>query len=247
MAGHSKFKNIMHRKGQQDAFRSRMFAKLSREISIASKVGGVDPNSNPRLRLAIQSAKSQSMPKENIQRAVNKGGGSSSEDYFEIRYEGYGPGGVAILVEALTDNRNRSAGNIRTYFVKHGGQMSETGSVGFMFDRVGEIRYSTAVGSEERIMKAVMEVGANDMETNEKEYTIICNCELLSTMSITLEDILGEAKSVRVTWKPKNRVSISQEKEDLLMKLFEALQDDDDVQNIYSNFEIDKYPYPNLV
>ena len=177
MAGHSKFKNIMHRKGRQDAIRSKMFSRLSKEITVAVKMGGgvTDPDMNPRLRLAIQNAKGQSMPKDNIQRAINKGSGADSENYEEIRYEGYGPGGVAIVVEALTDNKNRSASNIRACFTKNGGQMAETGSVSFMFDRVGEIVYKPEAGDEDTVMEAAIEAGADDVASDEDGHTIICS------------------------------------------------------------------------
>lgn len=239
MAGHSKFKNIMHRKGRQDAVRSKMFAKLSKEITVASKLGGPDPDGNPRLRLAIQNAKGQSMPKDNIQRAVDKGAIGDAEDYFEIRYEGYGPGGVAVIVEALTDNKNRSAGNIRACFTKNGGQMGETGSVGFMFDRVGEIRYPSAAGDEDAMMEAAIEAGAEDVVSDEEGHTITCSFEDLGDVSKSLEGTLGEAESVNPGWKPQNLVPVDEDKAGTLMKLVDALEDDDDVQNVYSNFEID--------
>ena len=239
MAGHSKFKNIMHRKGRQDAVRSKMFAKLSKEITVASKLGGPDPDGNPRLRLAIQNAKGQSVPKDNIARAISKGQAGEGDDYFEIRYEGYGPGGVALIVEALTDNKNRSAGNIRAAFTKNGGQLGETGSVGFMFDRVGEIRYPASAGDEDAVMEAAIEAGAEDVSSDEEGHTIICAFEDLGEVSKNLEASLGDAESVNPTWRPQNTVPVDEVKAGTLMKLVDALEDDDDVQNVYSNFEID--------
>jgi len=238
MAGHSKFKNIMHRKGRQDAVRSKMFAKLSKEITVASKMGGPDPDGNPRLRLAIQNARGQSMPKDNIQRAVTKGSAGDSDDYFEIRYEGYGPGGVAVIVEALTDNKNRSAGNVRACFTKNGGQLGETGSVGFMFDRVGEIRYGADAGDEDAMMEAAIEAGAEDVTSDEDGHTIICAFEDLGSVASALEEGLGEAVTVNPNWKPQNLVPVGEDKASTLIKLIDALEDDDDVQNVYSNFEI---------
>ncbi|MEO0909732.1 MAG: YebC/PmpR family DNA-binding transcriptional regulator [Pseudomonadota bacterium] len=241
MAGHSKFKNIMHRKGRQDAIRSKMFSRLSKEITVAVKMGGgvTDPDMNPRLRLAIQNAKGQSMPKDNIQRAINKGSGADSENYEEIRYEGYGPGGVAIVVEALTDNKNRSASNIRACFTKNGGQMAETGSVSFMFDRVGEIVYKPEAGDEDTVMEAAIEAGADDVASDEDGHTIICSFDDFGDVTKTLEDTLGEAESVKAIWKPQNNTPVDEEKGATLLKLLDALEEDDDVQNVYSNFDID--------
>ena len=241
MAGHSKFKNIMHRKGRQDAIRSKMFSRLSKEITVAVKMGGgvIDPDMNPRLRLAIQNAKGQSMPKDNIQRAINKGSGADSENYEEIRYEGYGPGGVAIVVEALTDNKNRSASNIRACFTKNGGQMAETGSVSFMFDRVGEIVYKPEAGDEDTVMEAAIEAGADDVASDEDGHTIICSFDDFGDVTKTLEDTLGEAESVKAIWKPQNNTPVDEEKGATLLKLLDALEEDDDVQNVYSNFDID--------
>jgi YebC/PmpR family DNA-binding regulatory protein len=243
MAGHSKFKNIMHRKGRQDAVRSKMFAKLSKEITVASKMGGPDPDGNPRLRLAIQNAKGQSMPKDNILRAVEKGAIGEGDDYFEIRYEGYGPGGVAVIVEALSDNKNRTASNVRACFTKNGGQLGETGSVGFMFDRVGEIKYPTSAGDEDTVMEAAIEAGADDVVSDLGEdgegHTIYCGFEDMGDVASALDVALGEAESVNPSWKPQNTVPVGEDKAGTLMKLVEALEDDDDVQNVYSNFEID--------
>ena len=241
MAGHSKFKNIMHRKGRQDAARSKLFSRLSKEITVAVKMGAgvTDPDMNPRLRLAIQNAKGQSMPKDNIQRAITKGSGGDGEDYEEIRYEGYGPGGVAVIVEALTDNRNRSASNIRACFTKNGGQMAETGSVSFMFDKMGEITYKPDAGDEETVMDAAIMAGASDVQSDEDGHIIYCEFDVFGEVTKNLEEALGEAESVKSIWKPQNNTPVDEEKAGTLLKLMDALDEDDDVQNVYSNFEID--------
>ena len=239
MAGHSQFKNIMHRKGRQDAMRSKMFSKLAREITVAAKMGTPDPDMNPRLRLAIQAAKAQSMPKDNIQRAINKAAGADTENYDEVRYEGYGPGGVALIVEALTDNRNRSASNVRAAFTKAGGALGETGSVSFMWDRVGEIYYPAGAANADRVMEAAIEAGADDVQSDEEGHTIYCAFESVGEVSTALEAALGEAESVRIIWKPKNTVPVDEERAQSLMKLVATLEDDDDVQNVYANFEVD--------
>ena len=193
MAGHSQFKNIMHRKGRQDAAKSKMFSKLAREITVAAKTGVPDPAMNPRLRLAVQAAKAQSMPKDNIQRAINKAAGGDAENYEEVRYEGYGPGGVALIVESLTDNRNRSASNVRAAFTKAGGALGETGSVSFMWDRVGEIYYLPAAGNADKVMEAAIEAGADDAQSDEDGHPILCAFESLGDGSKPLEASLGEA------------------------------------------------------
>ncbi|MDH0612067.1 MULTISPECIES: YebC/PmpR family DNA-binding transcriptional regulator [unclassified Agrobacterium] len=238
MAGHSQFKNIMHRKGKQDSVRSKMFSKLAREITVAAKTGMPDPNMNPRLRLAIQNAKAQSMPKDNIERAIKKAAGAEGENYDEVRYEGYGPGGVAVIVEALTDNRNRTASNVRSIFTKAGGALGETGSVSFSFDRVGEITYKAEVGDADKVMEAAIEAGADDVESSEDGHTIICGFEAMNEVSKALEGVLGEAESVKAIWKSQNTVPVDEEKAQSLMKLIDNLEDDDDVQNVYSNFEV---------
>ena len=238
MAGHSQFKNIMHRKGRQDAVRSKMFSKLAREITVAAKTGLPDPAMNARLRLAIQNAKAQSMPKDNIERAIKKASGADSENYEEVRYEGYGPGGVAVIVEALTDNRNRTASSVRSTFSKAGGALGETGSVSFSFDRVGEITYKLSVGSADAVMEAAIEAGAEDVTTDEDGHTIICGFEDIGDVSKALEDTLGEAETVKAIWKAQNTVPVDEEKAQSLMKLIDTLEDDDDVQNVYSNFEV---------
>lgn len=238
MAGHSQFKNIMHRKGRQDAVRAKMFSKLAREITVAAKQGLPDPAMNARLRLAIQNAKAQSMPKDNIERAIKKAAGSDSENYDEVRYEGYGPGGVAVIVEALTDNRNRTASNVRSAFTKAGGALGETGSVGFMFNRVGEIIYKLSAGSSDDIMEAAIEAGAEDVASDEEHHIIICAFEDLSEVSKNLEAALGEAETIKTIWKPLTMAPVDEDKAQSLLRLIDVLEDDDDVQNVYSNFEV---------
>jgi len=239
MAGHSKWANIQHRKGRQDKARAKLFSRLSKEITVAVKTGGgPDPDMNPRLRLAVQNAKGQSMPKDNIERAINKGSGAGGDDYQEMRYEGYGPGGVAIIVEALTDNLNRSASNIRAAFSKNGGSLGETGSVSFMFDRVGEIVYKPDAGDADTVMEAAIEAGAEDVESGEDGHTITCAFEDIGAVSTTLADKLGEAESVNVIWKPQNLTPIDEDRAQTLFKLLDALDEDDDVQNVYSNEDI---------
>jgi YebC/PmpR family DNA-binding regulatory protein len=240
MAGHSQFKNIMHRKGRQDAVRSKMFSKLAREITVAAKQGLPDPAMNPRLRLAVQNAKAESMPKDNIQRAINKAVGGDADTYEEVRYEGYGPGGVAVIVEVLTDNRNRSASNVRAAFTKAGGALGETGSVSFMWDRVGEIVYPAKAGNAEKVMDAAIEAGADDVQSDEDGHTIICAFESLGEVSKALEASLGEASSVKVIWKPQNNIPVDEDRAQSILKLVATLEDDDDVQNVYANFEVDE-------
>ena len=239
MAGHSQFKNIMHRKGRQDAVRSKMFSKLAREITVAAKMGTPDPDMNPRLRLAVQNAKAQSMPKDNIQRAINKAAGGDSENYEEVRYEGYGPGGVAVIVEALTDNRNRTASNVRAAFTKAGGALGETGSVAFMFDRVGEIVYAASAGDADAVMEAAIEAGAQDIVSDEDGHTIICAFEDIGDVTSALETALGEAEQIKTIWKPQTGTPVDEEKAQSVLKLIATLDDDDDVQNVYANFEVD--------
>jgi YebC/PmpR family DNA-binding regulatory protein len=240
MAGHSQFKNIMHRKGRQDAVRAKIFSKLGREITVAAKSGLPDPAMNPRLRLAVQNAKAESMPKDNIQRAINKASGGDTENYEEVRYEGYGPGGVAVIVEALTDNRNRTASNVRAAFTKAGGALGETGAVSFMWDRKGEIFYETKAGSADKVMEAAIEAGAEDIESDEEGHTIYCGFEDVNDVSKALETVLGEAESVKIIWKPQNNVPVDEDRAQSLMKLVSVLEDDDDVQNVYANFEVDE-------
>ncbi|WP_333587535.1 YebC/PmpR family DNA-binding transcriptional regulator [Phenylobacterium sp.] len=238
MAGHSKFKNIMHRKGRQDSVRSKLFSKLSREITVAAKAGLPDPMMNARLRLAVANAKAESMPKDNIDRAIKKASGADAETYDEIRYEGFGPGGVGIIVEALTDNRNRAAANVRAIFAKNGGNLGETGAVSFMFDRVGQIVYPAAAGSEDKVMEAAIEAGAQDVESDEESHTIFTAFEELSDVAQALEAALGEAKSTAIAWRPKTLTPVEGEAVGTLMKLIGALEDDDDVQNVYGNYDV---------
>ena len=238
MAGHSHAKNIMHRKGKSDAARSKVFSKLAREITVAAKLGVPDPAFNARLRLAVANARAQSMPKDNIDRAIKKAQGNEGESYEEIRYEGYGPGGVAVIVEALTDNRNRTASNVRSIFSKNGGSLGETNSVSFMFDRVGEIFYPASAGSAESMLEAAIEAGAEDVESDEDGHWIYTGFEAMNDVSTALEQSLGEAESVKAIWKPQNDVPVDAEKGATLMKLINALEDDDDVQNVYANFDM---------
>ncbi|MDO8802689.1 YebC/PmpR family DNA-binding transcriptional regulator [Phenylobacterium sp.] len=238
MAGHSKFKNIMHRKGRADAVRSKLFSKLSREITVAAKSGLPDPTMNARLRLAVANAKAESMPKDNIDRAIKKGAGGDAESYDEVRYEGFGPGGVALIVEGLTDNRNRAAANIRSTFSKNGGNMGATGSVAFMFDRLGQIVYPAKVGSEDKVMEAAIEAGAEDVESDEETHTIFTAYESFAEVAAALEASLGEAKSTKIIWRAKGGTPISGDPVGTLMKLLDALEDDDDVQSVYGDYEI---------
>jgi YebC/PmpR family DNA-binding regulatory protein len=238
MAGHSKFKNIMHRKGAQDKKRSAMFSKLSREITVAAKMGMPDPDMNPRLRLAVNAAKAQSMPKDNIQRAIDKASGGDDENYEEIRYEGYGPGGVALIVEALTDNRNRTATNVRTAFSKNGGNLGASGAVSHGFERLGLIVYPASVGDEEKVLEAAMEAGADDIQSSEDGHEIWTPAEELHGVATALEASLGEAETVKLAWKPNLTVDVAEGDAQTLFKLIDALDDDDDVQTVWGNYEV---------
>ena len=238
MAGHSKWANIQHRKGRQDAARSKLFSKFSKEITVAAKMGDPDPEKNPRLRLAVKEAKASSMPKDNIDRAIKKALGGDAESYEEIRYEGYGPNGIAIIVEAMTDNRNRTASNIRSTFSKRGGNLGETGSVAFMFDRVGQIVYPASAGSEDAVMEAAIEAGAEDVESAEDGHVVWCADSDLAEVSAALEARLGEAESTRLVWRPQTTTEVGLDAAQSLMRLIEALEDDDDVQSVTANFEI---------
>jgi YebC/PmpR family DNA-binding regulatory protein len=238
MAGHSKFKNIMHRKGAQDKKRSSMFSKLSREITVAAKMGMPDPDMNPRLRLAVNAAKAQSMPKDNIQRAIDKAAAAGGEDYAEIRYEGYGPGGVALIVDALTDNRNRTATNVRTAFSKNGGNLGSEGSVSHGFERRGLIEYPASAGDEEAMLEAAIETGADDVESSEDGHTIWTADDALHGVASALESALGAADNVKLAWKPVLTVDVDEATAGTLMKLIDALDDDDDVQTVWGNYEI---------
>jgi YebC/PmpR family DNA-binding regulatory protein len=238
MAGHSKFKNIQFRKGAQDKKRSKIFSKLSRDITLAAKQGLPDPAANARLRLAIINARAESMPKDNIDRAIKKAMGGETDNFEDIRYEGFGPGGVGLIVEVLTDNRNRAASNVRTVFGKNGGNMGEAGSVAFMFDRVGQIVYPLAAGSEDKVMDAAIEAGAEDVETDEDGHVIYTAFEDLSAVIEALEASLGAAKSTSIIWRPKTTNPVSSDEATTLMKLIDALDDDDDVQNVFTNVEM---------
>jgi YebC/PmpR family DNA-binding regulatory protein len=238
MAGHSKFKNIMHRKGRADAARSQLFSKLSREITVAAKMDLPDPAMNPRLRLAVANAKAESLPKDVIERAIKKSQMGDAADYTEIRYEGFGPGGVGVIVEVLTDNKNRAAANVRSIFGKNGGALGETGSVSFMFDRVGQIVYRAHAATEEVVMEAAIEAGADDVESDMDAHTIYTPFETTSEVAEALTASLGEPLKVNIVWRPKSTVPVSGDAAATLMKLMDALDDDDDVQNVYANFDI---------
>ena len=238
MAGHSKFKNIMHRKGAQDKKRSAMFSKLSREITVAAKSGMPDPDMNPRLRLAVNNAKAQSMPKDNIQRAIDKASANEGDDYEEIRYEGYGPGGVALIVEALTDNRNRTATNMRTAFSRNGGNLAATGAVSHGFERKGMIEYPAGAGDEEKVLEAAIEAGGDDVESDDDGHVIWTDMEALHEVAKALETSLGEAESVKLAWKPNLSVDVAEDDAQTLFKLIDALEDDDDVQTVWGNYDV---------
>jgi YebC/PmpR family DNA-binding regulatory protein len=238
MAGHSKFKNIMHRKGRADAARSKLFSKLSREITVAAKTGLPDPSMNPRLRLAVNNAKAESLPKDVIERAIKKGQGGDAESYDEIRYEGFGPGGVGVIVEALTDNRNRAAANVRSIFAKNGGALGETGSVSFNFDRMGQITYPASAGSEDAVMEAAIEAGAEDVESDEESHVIWTAFEDMTTVIDALTGTLGDPRTTAITWRPRMLVPVEGDAVATIMKLIDTLDDEDDVQNVYANFDI---------
>ncbi|TDR94999.1 YebC/PmpR family DNA-binding transcriptional regulator [Enterovirga rhinocerotis] len=239
MAGHSQFKNIMHRKGRADAVRSKLFSKLAREITVAAKMGMPDPDMNPRLRAAILAARAENMPKDNIERAIKKSQGGDAENYEEIRYEGYGPGGSAIIVEAMTDNRNRTASDVRSVFTKAGGNLAETGAVAFMFDRVGVVEFDAKAASDDAMLEAAIEAGANDVESDpEAGHTVYCDQSALNEVSKTLEAEFGEPRKSALVWKPQNAVAVDDETGEKLVKLMEALDGHDDVQNVYGNFEL---------
>ena len=238
MAGHSKWANIQHRKGRQDAARSKLFSKLAKEITVAAKMGDPDPDKHPRLRLAVKEAKSQSVPKDVIDRAIKKSQGGDAESYDEIRYEGYGPGGVAVIVEAMTDNRNRTASTVRSTFTKCGGNLGETGSVSFMFDRKGQVLYPLEVGDEDTVMMAALEAGAEDVESTEDGHAIFCADTDLNEVSNALEAQLGESESAKLIWKPQTTTELDLEGMEKLMKLIDTLEDDDDVQRVTANFEV---------
>lgn len=238
MAGHSQFKNIMHRKGKQDKVRSKIFSKLGREITVAAKAGLPDPDANSRLRLAVQNARAENMPKDTIERAIKKALGGEADNYEAIRYEGYGPGGVAVIAEALTDNRNRTASVVRSLFIKYGGNLGETGSVSFLFARAGEISYQSDAGSADAVLEAAIDAGADDVMSDESVHIITCAFENTSEVASALSGKLGEAESVKIVWKPRAITPIDQEKAESLLKLIEALDEDDDIQTVFSNADI---------
>ena len=238
MAGHSQFKNIMHRKGRQDAVRSKLFSKLAREITVAAKLGLPDPAMNARLRAAILAARAENMPKDNIERAIKKALGSEAENYDEIRYEGYGPGGIAVIVEVLTDNRNRTASDVRSYFTKNGGNLAETGAVSFMFDHVGVIEYPAEAASDDDMLDAAIEAGADDVASSDAGHEVFTSQDQLREVAKALETKFGEPRKAALTWKPQNTISVDDEQGEKLFKLIETLNEHDDVQNVYANFEV---------
>ena len=238
MAGHSQFKNIMHKKGKQDAIRSKLFSKLAREITVAAKLGLPDPAMNPRLRAAVIAARAENMPKDNIERAIKKAAGGEGENYDEVRYEGYAPGGVAIIVEALTDNRNRTAGEVRANFTRAGGSLAETGAVSFMFDRVGLIVYDRRVASDDAMLEAAIEAGADDVVSSGETHEIVTSIESLRESQKALEAKLGEPQKAAIVWRPQNSIAVDDEAGEKILKLVDALEENDDVQNVYANFEV---------
>ncbi len=238
MAGHSQFKNIMHKKGKQDAIRSKLFSKLAREITVAAKMGTPDPNMNPRLRMAVLAARAENMPKDNIQRAISKASAADGESYDEVRYEGYAPGGVAVIVEALTDNRNRTAGEVRSYFTKAGGALAETGAVSFMFDHVGLIVYDKAVASDDAMLEAAIDAGADDVQSSEDGHEIITSMEALKDAQKALEAKFGEPRKASIVWRPQTTIAVDDEAGEKILKLIGALEENDDVQNVTANFEV---------
>ncbi len=238
MAGHSQFKNIMHRKGRQDAAKSKLFGKLAREITVSAKLGVPDPAMNPRLRAAMMAARAENMPKDNIERAIKKALGGDAETYEQIRYEGYGPGGVAVIVEVLTDNRNRAAGEVRASFTKSGGNLAETGAVSFMFDHVGVIEYDAKLASAEAVFEAALDAGADDVVSSADTHEIYAAQDHFGSVAKALEAKFGEPRKAALTWRPQNTVAVDDEQGEKVLKLIETLNDHDDVQNVYANFEI---------
>jgi YebC/PmpR family DNA-binding regulatory protein len=238
MAGHSQFKNIMHKKGKQDAIRSKLFSKLAREITVAAKLGLPDPAMNARLRAAVIAARAENMPKDNIERAIKKAAGGEAENYDEVRYEGYAPGGVAVIVEALTDNRNRTAGEVRSNFAKVGGSLAETGAVAFLFDRVGLIIYDKRVVSDDAMLEAAIEAGADDVVSSAETHEIVTSMESLREAQKALEAKFGEPRTAAIVWRPQNSIAVDDEAGEKILKLVDALEENDDVQNVYANFEV---------
>jgi YebC/PmpR family DNA-binding regulatory protein len=238
MAGHSQFKNIMHRKGRQDAVRARLFTRLQREVQVAAKSGLPDPALNPRLRSAIQAAKVANVPKDVIDRAIKRAQGGDAESYDEVRYEGYGPGGVAVIVEALTDNRNRTASSVRSTFSKYGGSLGETNSVSFQFNRVGSIRYPAAVADADAVLEAAIDAGADDVESGEEAHEILCAPDELDAVREALEARFGPPEQAALSWRPQVTVPVDDERAEGLVKMLQALDDNDDVQRVVANFEM---------
>jgi len=238
MAGHSQFKNIMHRKGRQDAQKSKVFGKLAREITVAAKLGTPDPDMNPRLRAAVIAARQENMPKDNIERAIKKALGGDGVNYDEIRYEGYGPGGVAVIVEVLTDNRNRAASDVRSFFSKSGGNLGETGSVAFMFDRTGIVEYDSSVAGDDAMLDAAIEAGADDVISSESGHEVYASSENHREVARALEARFGEPRKSGLVWRPQNTIAVDDDTGEKLLKLMDQLNEHDDVQNVYANFEI---------
>jgi YebC/PmpR family DNA-binding regulatory protein len=238
MAGHSQFKNIMHKKGRADKARSKLFSKLAREITTAAKLGMPDPAMNPRLRAAVLAARAENMPKDNIERAIKKSQGGETESYEDMRYEGYGPGGVALIVETLTDNRNRTAGDVRAAFTKSGGNLAETGAVSFMFDHVGVVEFETRVADADAVLEAAIDAGADDVVSNENGHEIYTALDSLGSVAKALEAKFGEPRKAALMWKPKNTIAIDDDKGEKLINLLDVLNEHDDVQNVYANFEV---------
>jgi YebC/PmpR family DNA-binding regulatory protein len=238
MAGHSQFKNIMHRKGKQDKMRAQLFSKLGREITVSAKLGLPDPAFNPRLRAAILAAKAQSMPRDNIERAIKKSQGGDAENYEEIRYEGYGPGGVAVIVEVLTDNRNRTASDVRSTFTKNGGNLAETGAVSFMFDRLGVVEFDAKAATVDSMLEAAIDAGAEDVISTENGHEVYTTQDSLRDVAKALEAKFGEPRKSALLWKPQNSIAVDDEKAEQLLALVETLEELDDVQNVYANFEV---------
>ncbi len=238
MAGHSQFSNIMHRKGRQDAKRAKVFAKHAREITVAAKMGTPDPAMNARLRGAVIAARADNMPKDNIERAIKKASAADGENFDEVRYEGYGPSGIAIIVETLTDNRNRTAGDVRSAFTKHGGNLGESGSVSFMFDRVGLVVYPVDAASNDDMFEGALEAGASDVESSDDGHSIFCDPDDFSDVRDALVEKFGDPERSTLDWKPQNTIEVEQHTAETLMKLIDVLDDNDDVQKVSANFEI---------
>ncbi|WP_375464857.1 YebC/PmpR family DNA-binding transcriptional regulator [uncultured Methylobacterium sp.] len=238
MAGHSQFKNIMHRKGRVDAVRSKLFGKLAREITVAAKLGVPDPAMNARLRAAILAARAENVPKDNIERAIKKASGADSESYEEIRYEGYGPGGAALIVEAQTDNRNRTASDVRSAFTKSGGSLAETGAVAFLFDRVGVVGFPAGVADADAVLEAAIEAGADDVRSDASGHEIFCAQDSLSEVAKALEARFGEPTRTGLVWKAQTTLDVDDETGEKLIRLVEVIEDQDDVQNVYVNFAL---------